>query len=253
MAGLLEKLSLLETNQSNQLKVSKEATLRVCRLAREAILIIRRCYEIFPGSISFSFNGGKDSTVVLHLMRMAVAEIRKPSASDGSACDTMLTSSFNNTVTDIKAFYFKSNECFEEEAAFIESTNKRFNVDVKYLDCAFKDGLKILTEEDGVKVIAMGTRRSDPHGKNLERLSPSSPGWPNFLRLNPCLDWTYADIWNFLRLFEIPYCKLYDQGYTSIGSKTNTIPNVALKVSENKYKPAYMLEDTSTERVGSRK
>ena len=31
----------------------------------------------------------------------------------------------------------------------------RFNVDVKYLDCAFKDGLKILSEEDGVKVIMM--------------------------------------------------------------------------------------------------
>ena len=74
----------------------------------------------------FSFNGGKDSTVVLHLMRMALAEIRKSSASDGSARDTFLTSSFNNTFTDIKAFYFKSNECFEEEAAFIESTNNTF-------------------------------------------------------------------------------------------------------------------------------
>ena len=253
MAGLLEKLSLLETNQTNPLEVTGEATLRVCRLAREAILLIRRCYEIFPGSISFSFNGGKDSTVVLHLMRMALAEISTSSSSKESTRHSTSTSICNLPCSETKAFYFKNNDCFEEEAAFIESTNKTYNLDVKYFDCKFKEGLDILTKKDGVKVIAMGTRRSDPHGKTLERLSPSSPGWPNFLRLNPCLDWEYNDIWNFLRLFEIPYCKLYDQGYTSIGSKTNTIPNDALKVTESKYKPAYMLEDTTTERAGSRK
>ena len=110
MAGLLEKLSLLETNQTNQFEVTGEATLRVCRLAREAILLIRRCYEIFPGSISFSFNGGKDSTVVLHLMRMALAEISTSSGSKESTRHTTLTSICNPTCTEIKAFYFKNND-----------------------------------------------------------------------------------------------------------------------------------------------
>ena len=74
-----------------------------------------------------------------------------------------------------------------------------------------------------------------------------------FLRLNPCLDWKYNDIWDFLRLFNVPYCTLYDQGYTSVGGKSNTVRNEELKIDENSYKPAYMLVNEKTERDGSRK
>ena len=65
MAELLEKLSILEKDQTNSLGINSERTLKTCKLVREAILLLSRCYDIFPRQISFSFNGGKDSTVVL--------------------------------------------------------------------------------------------------------------------------------------------------------------------------------------------
>jgi hypothetical protein len=99
---------------------------------------------------------------------------------------------------------------------------------------------------------------------------------PPFLRCNPIIDWDYGDVWEFLRQpdlrGEVPYCSLYDRGYTSLGIVVgDTLPCPALlKEREGKemtltktmgggagesgggesYWPAYMLKDWSLERVG---
>lgn len=35
--------------------------------------------------------------------------------------------------------------------------------------------------------------------------------------LNPIIDWSDKDVWDFIKLRNINYCKLYDQGYTRLG------------------------------------
>jgi len=67
--------------------------------------------------------------------------------------------------------------------------------------------------------------RGDPNAEGQEYFCPSSAGWPPFMRINPILDWSYVDVWGFLRHCQLPYCCLYDQGYTSLGGVHNTLPN----------------------------
>ena len=93
--------------------------------------------------------------------------------------------------------------------------------------------------------------------------------WPPFL----C-----RDVWAFLLVTRVPYCSLYNHGYTSIGNIHNTRPNEALRIrnansaipissgdefregDENgvleisqKYLPAYNLLDGTLERAGRTK
>lgn len=35
--------------------------------------------------------------------------------------------------------------------------------------------------------------------------------------INPIIDWLDEDVWEFIHLYELPYCELYDQGYTRLG------------------------------------
>ncbi|SYW75787.1 related to FAD1  len=123
--------------------------------------------------------------------------------------------------------------------------------------------------------------------------------WPRVERIHPILDWTYSDVWQFLRCPHlgtaqetdsalgvarhqlakecgvagggsegVPYCLLYDQGYTSLGSTFNTLPNPELRIeteqgeqgeqevevgdgtARGRWKPAYMLKDATLERAG---
>ncbi|KAI5831883.1 adenine nucleotide alpha hydrolases-like protein [Schizophyllum commune Tattone D] len=101
-----------------------------------------------------------------------------------------------------------------------------------------KQALQIYKETfPRISAILIGTRRSDPHGARLSFRNPTDPGWPDFERINPIINWSYKDVWIFLRRLDVPYCCLYDQGYTSLGSTFNTFPNPALLIDEDTPSP----------------
>lgn len=105
-------------------------------------------------------------------------------------------------------------------------------------------------EDSGIQGIFVGTRRTDPHGGNLQSFTPTDGGWPPFMRILPVLEWRYQEVWAFLRHLDIPYCELYDLGYTSLGGTNDTHPNPVLRIAEGKYLPAHELRKDEDERLG---
>lgn len=79
--------------------------------------------------------------------------------------------------------------------------------------------------------------------------------WPQVMRCSPLLDWHYSQVWDYLLTLHVPYCTLYDEGYTSLGGINNTVKNPSLRLEDkvsgcNHYLPAYKLLDAAEERKG---
>lgn len=60
--------------------------------------------------------------------------------------------------------------------------------------------------------------------------------------INPIIDWTNEDVWEFIHEYKVPYCKLYDQGYKRLGCIGCPMSTKQADELEKypKYKQAYL-------------
>lgn len=97
----------------------------------------------------------------------------------------------------LQSIYIASADPFEEVEEFVNITTEEYHLDLLRYSLPMRASLDAyLTDRPDVKAIFMGTRRTDPFCGNLEHFSPTDQGWPQFMRINPMIDWCYVDIWN---------------------------------------------------------
>lgn len=183
--------------------------------------------------VCIGFNGGKDCTAILHLF---VAFMKKM---------------FPDNTKRLLGLYLKHSNPFEEAHIFIKDCEVNYNLEMIVIPGSIKDGLtKLKISHPQIKAVIMGTRRHDPYSSSLRAFTVTDEGWPSYMRVLPILDWSYCEVWELLRTFRLPYCNLYNDGYTSLGSTTNTTKNPALLLPDGRYSPAYALKNEFAERTG---
>lgn len=104
--------------------------------------------------LAFSFNGGKDSTVLLHILLDAV---QLWSAAQGQHWEP------ESGLLNVHVFFFLGPDEFPEVKDFVSTCGAAHFLDVHIYTCGFKDGLQRIVSEQPVKAIFMGSRRGDPN------------------------------------------------------------------------------------------
>ncbi|GKT32428.1 hypothetical protein ADUPG1_006592 [Aduncisulcus paluster] len=229
---------------------------------RESLGVIFSAMEKYK-RVAFSFNGGKDCTVLLHLLRTA-AFLRgygfdhcETIDKDGKLVspqvilrsDPSLSAAKQMTLA-IPTFFLDISTEFDEIIEFMEHTISKFSLDIDKVsypaDSVVKKDGKVVPIDDipiverfkhlieyyinikDVDGVFLGVRATDMPSKHLSFFSSPSVSWPNVVRIIPLLNWSIIDIWEFLLRFDVPFCSLYSRGYTSLGSPGNTVKNANL-------------------------
>lgn len=93
------------------------------------------------------------------------------------------------------------------------SVSRRYNLKLVRYDNGIKESLHLFNAAyPHITAVFMGSRRSDPNCENMTPFEMTDAGWPPLMRINPILDWSYADVWLFLKKFGFEYCRLYTCG-----------------------------------------
>lgn len=145
---------------------------------------------------------------------------------------------------DIEVFTLDTGRLHEETHAVWAETEKKFGITIQpfYPDA---HSLQELVKENGIngfydslekRKACCDVRKMEPLSRALKNAdywvtgvrreqsitrAHTQPaeldGKFNLLKLNPLYDWTYSTLWSFIRENEIPYNKLHDRGFPSIG------------------------------------
>ena len=62
-----------------------------------------------------------------------------------------------------------------------------------------------------------GIRSDQTQNRTMSKEIEDDPLNPGKTKINPLLDWSYDDVWDYILEFNVPYNVLHDRGYKSIG------------------------------------
>jgi phosphoadenosine phosphosulfate reductase len=175
--------------------------------------ILRFCVDTFPGKVALACSFQKEETVLVDLLLGIEPKARV------FAIDThYLFPETYELWREIEQRYDIKVEVFE--GAAVEEGVWETKPDL-YLAIAKVEPLnRALLDLDcwitGIRRDQAATRANAP-----------KLGWDDAHELwkaNPLADWSDDDCWAYIRDRELPYNKLHDQGYASIGDTHSTIP-----------------------------
>jgi len=153
-----------------------------------------------------AFSGGKDSTVILELAKMAGVKYH---------------AYYNITTVDPPELVRFIRENYRGQVKFLWPRKTMFELIVdKWLPptriaryCCAE-----LKESHGDGTIMTGVRRAESFKRSKRQyIEGCNQKRKNRIFLHPIFDWSENDVWDFIRERGLPHCELYDQGMKRIG------------------------------------
>jgi len=157
-----------------------------------------------PEGYYLAFSGGKDSVVIYELTKMSGVKF---------------DAHYNNTTIDppelvhfIRKFYPDVQE-HRPKYSFLKLIVKKGVPRRQSRFCC-----ELLKEYGGIgRTVLTGIRWQESAKRKNRKLYEISIRNKKKIFLHPIIDWDTSEIWDFIHRYNVPYCSLYDNGFSRIG------------------------------------
>jgi phosphoadenosine phosphosulfate reductase len=163
--------------------------------------------------------------------------------------DQVLTDMICNIDNKTRIFSLDTGRLFQETYDLIEKTNNKYNINI---DIYFPDWKKVeeMVRKKGINLFyrSIENRKQCCYLRKIEPLKRALKGvevwisgirkdqtvsrfytrlveWDethNMIKVNPLLNWTEKQVWEYIKANDVPYNILHDKGFSSIGCQPCT-------------------------------
>lgn len=187
------------------LSETKEVPVEVKSRMMESFTIIHQSFSHDNEKIAFCFSGGKDSTILLDLVLSYIK--------------------FFQIKNRLEIYHIDTDYEFKEITDFIRKIEELWNLNIIHIHSESKDkGIKEIFHK-GIEKMFIANRAID---NRKSHFSLHIHKRKHIEKICPLINWSFYDVWQYIDSLNVPYCKMYNEGYSSIGNRINSRPNEAL-------------------------
>jgi phosphoadenosine phosphosulfate reductase len=163
--------------------------------------------------------------------------------------DQVLTDLLVKTQKPVRIFTLDTGRLFPETYTLIDETYKKYGIkidvyfpDKKQVETMVKDkGVNLFYESMENRKLCCHIRKVEPlkraladmevwitglrKDQTISRFYSKTVEWDDnhkLLKVNPLLNWSEKEVWNYIKSNDVPYNKLHDKGFPSIGCQPCT-------------------------------
>ncbi|MFA9557909.1 phosphoadenylyl-sulfate reductase [Evansella sp. AB-rgal1] len=189
---------------------------------KDSIGVLKWAYATFKDDLTYACSFGAEAIVLLDLISKV-----KPNARV-VFLDTHLH--FQETyelIGKIKNKYPKLIIEYAQTEVTLEQQAEQYGKKLWEVDpdlcCKIRKNIPLEKALHGSKAWLTGLRREQsPTRANTQFVNKDNKF--QSIKICPLIHWTWDEVWQYIKLFELPYNELHDQGYPSIGCSKCTFP-----------------------------
>jgi len=189
------------------------------KIKKSKEIILEASKKWKPKEIAIAWTGGKDSTALLHLVRTVFkGKIPFPVMFNDSTMEFQEIYGFiDKWAKEWKLNLVRVKHLPEDLKLFKATKDPRKK---KELSRIMKiNAINYALDKYKWKAFMVGIRWDEHESRSKEKYFSERTG---HTRIHPILHFTEDDVWKYIRLYNVPYVSLYDDGYRSLGERPFT-------------------------------